>query len=80
MNPRFQRIFNIASINIENRMAQMQEKWSQNGTVQSTGRRGLPEDSERQESLDSGTNQSKQEDSPVNGADNQDTESPDELR
>lgn len=35
MNPRFQRIFNIATINIELRMAKMQDKWSQNGNVQS---------------------------------------------
>jgi hypothetical protein len=41
MNPRFQRVLDIATIDIENRMNKLLEKWSQNGSqTNENGSRG----------------------------------------
>lgn len=74
MNPRFQRIFNIASVNIELRMARLQEKWSvNNGNVQSQEGRQLPEDSGAVQSPDIPIGANEQVSPVVGGAGDQDT-------
>lgn len=70
-NPRFERMFNIAVLNLEERVRVITEKWSNNGNLQSEALGQLQQDSRRTTSTSIGTGQGEPTESIVGGDDNQ---------